>query len=462
MKGTRRALSGHVAPGDAFDPLAAVDQLPALGRLLTRYRRSEDLWKVDAAMLPWPLRRLRRQVRAFAERELRPRAERLDRARALPAGELDPAAPALLRAAAREGLLSNLLPRPLGSLAPSLAVYPVPLRLAVQVEELARVDGGQALLLSAHQLGLAPLALSGDLKAWRRFLLPALRELRRGEPHVFAFAITEPAGGSNVQDGAAAASYQPELVALRGEGGWYLRGWKRYISGGDIAGSVTVCAALEGEGMASWTCFLVRRDMPGFHLRGTELKMGMRASGAATLQLDDVFVPDSHVIGGLRRGWAISRATLNASRLPVAALAVGLAAGATEAALEFALRQRLGGRPLIDYQEIQLQVAQMIGETRALRSLVWAMARQSWQPRQANASVAKFNASDRAQHVCELAMELMGNHGGLADNRVERFYRDVRLTRIFEGTNEINRLAVIEDLQPQVLDQLNRDPCWRG
>jgi alkylation response protein AidB-like acyl-CoA dehydrogenase len=324
---------------------------------------------------------------------------------------------------------------------------------ALKAEELAVVDGGLMLLVCAHDLGVAPLILSGQMGTIRRHVLPAFRASERGEPHLFAYAITEPAGGSDVEEGHGAALRRPGVVAKRLPGGYRIRGRKCFISGGDIAKAVVVFAALEGEGMESWTAFLVHRGAAGFHVARTELKMGMRASGAAELELDDVFVPDDSVIGGLRNGWALNRATLNMSRIPVAAMGVGLARAAMEEATTFACRFSLAGKPLVAYQEVQLALAQMIAETAAARSMVWQIASRR-QARQAEACAAKFYCTDTARRVCEMAMDLLSNHAPLHRNRIEKALRDARLTQIFEGTNQINRLGVIEDDQERLLDAI--------
>jgi butyryl-CoA dehydrogenase len=259
-----------------------------------------------------------------------------------------------------------------------------------------------------------------------------------------AFAITEPGAGSDAQDGRGASLYRPTTTAKKVEGGWLLNGTKIFISGGDIAQSVSVFAALEGEGMDSWSCFLLQRGMDGFTVGRKESKMGQRASAATELIMDNVFVPDSHLVGELYQGWGINRAVLNYSRIPVGAIALGIARGAMESAVEFASSQSQGGKPLINYQEVQLAIAQMLMEVSAMRCMVWNFA-NTWTLRQSRASMAKTFCSDTAVKVCERAMELMGNHGILHHKRAEKAYRDARLTQIYEGTNEINRLAVIED-----------------
>lgn len=448
-------LDGHLPLDAPLSPRRQFDQLSTLGRFLSAYPQ-DDLWTHDTRILPWPLRGIRQRARAFAAQHLDPVSDTLDLAAHLPAGELHPQARQLLEAAGRAGWLSYFLPRPLGSMPWLAGLYPPLWHAALVVEEFSRACGGLMLLLSAHHLGAMPLLLSGSPGTIRRYLLPAYRQCQAGDPHLIAFAITEPGAGSDVEEGHGAHQYRPGVVARRVTGGWRLKGRKCFISGGDIARTLTVFAALEGEGMESWTCFCVSSAAPGFRVARTELKMGMRASGAAELEFDDVFVSDEAVVGGLRQGWALNRATLNISRIPVAAMGVGLARAATEAAVEFARSYQLGGRALIHYQEVQLQLATMLAETRALRGMIWHEARGAWKPRQLNAAACKFQATDRAQKVCEMAMDLLAEHGGLYRNRVERTLRDVRLTRIFEGTNQINRLAVMEDWQPQLFTPSTR------
>lgn len=410
-----------------------------------------SIWEQDTLSLPRPLRRFRRRLRAFAQRELRPRALAFD---AAPHGEQTME---VLRAGAAHGLLSDALPWPLGSSAPWLFRYPLQLLACIKMEELCAACGGLGLLLGAHGLGSAPMVLSGDFGSVRRLLLPVYRRNKRGTPAVLAFAITEPTAGSDAEDGHGAAACRPGTVAKRVAGGYRISGRKVFISGGDIACGVTLFSALEGEGIESWTCFFVDTRSEGFKVVRTELKMGQRASGAAELELDGVFVPDSHVVGEPRGGWALNRVTLNFSRMPVGAIALGIARGAMEAAIEFVCRYRLGRKELIHYQEVQLAVAQMIAETSAMRGLLWQSGLRLT-PTQAKASLNKFFCADRAVAVCEQAMDLLGNHALLHANYVEKAFRDARLTQIYEGTNQINRLAVIEDLQDSFLEQSGTKP----
>jgi alkylation response protein AidB-like acyl-CoA dehydrogenase len=443
-------LHDHLPYDHPLSPRSRYGKLPPLSRLFVDYS-ARDLWETDTRRLPAPLSRLRRKARAFAESHLVPASAELDLAPHLPPGQCHPKAWAIVREAGRQGWLSYFLPAPVGSMPLRAAFYPPIWHCSLVVEEFSRACGGLMLLLSAHHLGTMPLMLAGSAGTILKFLRPIYQSCLRGEPHLVAFAITEPGAGSDAEQGHGAALYRPGVVATATDGGYRLNGRKCYISGGDLAKSMTVFAALEGEGMESWTCFYVDCASPGFSVTRTELKMGMRASSAAEIEFNDVFVPHSRVIGGLRNGWALSRAVLNTSRIPVASMAVGFAAAATEIAAEFACTYTLGGKRLIDYQDVQLDLATMVAETRAIRSLVWQEARHAWQPRQLFASVCKFQVTDRAQHVCAMAMDLLADHGSLHENRIERIFRDVRLTRIFEGTNQINRLSVIEDWQSELL-----------
>lgn len=446
-------LEGHVAPEDPLSPRRAFERLSPLTRPLVRYA-IDDPWEADTRALPPLLGEHRRKLRAFAERWLRPAADALDLEPHRPVGSVSPAAEDVLTAAGREGLLSDLLPSPFGSANPRMLTLPLALPACFKTEELAAVDGGLMLLVCAHSLGAAPIVVSGDLGAIRRFLVPCFHDNLRGDPHLLAFAITEPSAGSDVEEGHGASLHRPGVVARHVPGGFILRGRKCYISGGDLARETVVFAALDGEGMESWTAFVVSARSPGYRVARTELKMGMRASGAAEIELEDVFVEDDRVLG-LRKGWALNRATLNMSRLPVAGMGVGFARAAIDAATEFACGQRLGKKRLIDYQEVQLALADMFAETQAARAMVWEAARRP-QPIQREASSAKFHCTDVALRVCTRAMDLLGNHAMLHERRVERAWRDARLTQIFEGTNQINRLAVVEDIQEQLLATVER------
>lgn len=450
-------LDGHLPSTHQLSPHWQYGEFPVLARQFTHYA-SRDLWEADTARLPKALAKIRRAARGFAEQHIAPLASAADLAEHLPVGECLPDVQRLLIEAGKAGWLSYFMPAPLGSMPWQAVTQPPIWQCALVVEEFSRACGGLMLLLSAHHLGCMPLLLSGSPGTITRHLAPVYRSCLNGDPHLVAFAITEPGAGSDAEEGHGAEVYRPGVVATPAPGGYLLNGRKCFISGGDLAKSATVFAALQGEGMDSWTCFYVDADSPGYSIARTEMKMGMRASGAAELEFNNVFVPNGRLIGGLRKGWALNRATLNASRIPVAAMGVGLARAATELAVDFARRYKLGGKELIQYQDVQLHLATMVAETRAIRSLIWQEAKHAWRPRQLNASLCKFHATDRAQHVVEMALDLLADHGSLHEQRIEKIFRDVRLTRIFEGTNQINRLSLIEDWQEQLLPLDSHSP----
>lgn len=409
-----------------------------------------DLWERETQTLPRELAKLRRRARDFAKAELAPRALEVDSLEHWPVGTQPKTLDELLVTAGKAGWLSDLLPKPIGSSNPLLAHQPLTMTASLKVEEFARACGGQMLLLSATMLGQVPLLLSTSPNIIKRRLVPGLRSNLRGDPYLFGFAITEPHAGSDVEDGHGASRIKPGVTAKQVQGGWLLNGRKVFISGGDLARGFTLFAALEGEGFESWTCFFLERGTPGFRPTRTELKMGMRASGAAELELVDVFVPDNDVVGKLRGGWSLNRQTLNLSRIPVGSMAVGFAQAACDIAIDYAQKTQFARRPLIHQQNVQLALADALTTTSMIRAQVWRSAAQ-WRIRQSTGAMVKFGASDAAIRVIEQCMDLLGPNALLYENRLEKVWRDCRLTQIFEGTNQINRLAVIEDLQHQFL-----------
>ncbi len=442
-------LDGHVASSDLLSPFKAMAKLPITSRVISQYTPT-NLWDEDTLKLPKTMQTYRKKVRHFAQTVIKPHALSGDIAPHLPPGQSHADLDYILSQAGKAGLLSDQLPAPWGAMKLGHFRHSLVLQSCIKTEELFSVCAGYGLSICASGLGSLPILLSGKPLTIRRHMAPSYKASLKGDPKLFAFAITEPSAGSDAEEGHGAKHTKPTVTATPCEGGWKLNGRKCFISGGDLAQNITVFAALEGEGMESWTCFLVEKGMPGFKPARTELKMGQRASTAAELEFIDVFIPKKNLIGELRQGWALNRATLNYSRTPVAGIALGIARGAMESAISFACQQKVAGKTLINYQEIQLQVAQMIAETSAMRSLIWRNA-SAIVPRQGNASMAKFYSSDAAMRVCDMAMDILGNQGMMHKNNVEKCFRDARLSQIYEGTNQINRLALIEEYQDEFL-----------
>jgi len=399
--------------------------------------RPLSLWERDSATLPRVFRRMRRRYLEFARELIAPLSLTGDR----DPGSVD--ATELFLASARRGFQTELLPAPLGTMRYGALVRSFLLGPALKAEEFCAACGGLGNVLLAHDLGMSPLFVCGEAAPVLRWMRRIYREIRRGEPAVAAYAITEPEAGSDVEESVGAATARLGCLARRTAGGWLLSGRKVFISDGSLARWVTLFAAEAGGGIESWSCYLIDKSMPGFEIGRREKKMGQRAADASELILRDVFVPDRRVIGRVGAGWAINRNVLNFSRPVVGAIALGIARGAYERALGFCRSATLGGRPLLSYQDVQLELADMLIDLQAMRATVWHAVRYP-RPFQAAGATAKVFCSDTSWRVCNRAMELLGNHATLHSAGVEKAARDARLTQIYEGTNQINRLAVFE------------------
>lgn len=346
----------------------------------------------------------------------------------------------LLRSAARAGLLTAMIPGLFGgkgrlsdfSRHGGMTFLPF-------VEELGAVSPGLSTLIGAHYLGLMPILLAMDIPNGRRLLKPVC-SAPPDDPKICAFAITEPGAGSDAEDDEGGAKAKLGTFARKVKGGYVLNGRKCFISGGNLASLITVFAALDREqGIHSWTCFAVTPDMSGFSVGRVEDKMGQRASPAAELVFEDVFVPDRNRVGRENDGWRLNSLTLDTSRPAVAGIALGGARGV--------LREVAGWIDEMDLRRdrsVQAEFGELLGRYEAARSLMWR-ASGTFPPRRDLSACSKFVASDTAMLIASRAMDLMGEAGGLRARRVERLYRDIKLTQIYEGTNQINRLAAMED-----------------
>lgn len=424
-----------------LSPKYFLNQIKPYLKFLIHYEQ-DTLWELDTKQLPRRLQTLRRKIRNFSKIHLKPYALEIDVHKNKELLEK------IKVISAKEGYFSDLLPWPIGSLDLLTYRYPFHLIASIKCEELCAACGGLGLLIGAHSLGVAPLILSGDLNILINHLYPILKNNKKGIPTLMAFAITEPSGGSDVEDTEGGSKYKPLTTARKTKGGWLLNGRKVFISDGDIAHAISVFAAIENQGLDSWTCFLVYDGTKGFSRGRNELKMGQRASSATELIFEDCFVPDSQVVGGIGKGWMLNRLTLNYSRIPVGSIALGIARGAMEHAIEFAKTQSFGGKKLIEYQEIQMQIADMLILTSACRMMIWQYS-SNWKAHQAWSSMIKVFCSDSAMKVCEIAMDILSNHSIYHNNYVEKHFRDARLTQIYEGTNQINRLSIFDDQEDE-------------
>jgi alkylation response protein AidB-like acyl-CoA dehydrogenase len=420
----------------------SIQRLKPLGRWLYDHT-TETLWERDTRTLPRYLRKRRRTYRRFAQEHIVPLAAQADQS----PEAYDPRP--LLAQAGRRGFQSELLPWPLGRMPYRAFLGGMVFPVVLKAEEFCAACGGIGLSVLAHDLGMGPLMLCGHLPTVLRWQWPINRANLRGEVRLVAYAITEPEAGSDVEESAGAAQARYVTTARKVPGGYVLNGQKVFISGGGHCDYVTVFAVLEREDGekaqvdTDFTCFIVEREREGFGVGRRERKLGQRACDASQLFFDEVFLPRRNLVGTERSGWALNRNVLNYSRGPVGAIALGIARGAVEAATRFARETRLGDKPLMAYQEVQLALAEMWLDTMAMRGMVWQGVRH-FLPQQGISSASKAFCGDTAFHVANRAMELMGDHGYLAARGAEKAMRDARLNQIYEGTNQINYLAFVE------------------
>jgi alkylation response protein AidB-like acyl-CoA dehydrogenase len=308
----------------------------------------------------------------------------------------------------------------------------------ILVEEIARADATTSLIPIVQKLGALPILLAGTDEQKDRYF----PRLASGE-WLAAFALTEAAAGSDVAS---------NRMRARREGDDYvLTGSKRFITHGSVANLLTVFALTDPEagGRKGMSAFIVETETPGFAAPRVEHKMGIRGSPTAELTFDDVRVPAANRLGEEGEGFKIAMGTLDRSRLGIAAQAVGIAQGAIDASVSYAADRRQFGERVIDFQGIQWMLADMASQTEAARQLTYAAAARV----DANApdlpywtSSAKLVAGDTAMRVTTDAVQVLGGYGYITEYPVERMMRDAKITQLYEGTQQIQRLIVARQL----------------
>ena len=366
---------------------------------------------------------LKRAMREFANGEIAPGAAERDEHGRFPS-ELVPKL-------AEQGLLGILVPEEYGG-----AGYDA-ISAAIILEEIARVDAAVALLVGSHNsLCSGHILAVGTDQQKKRFLPP----LARGEK-LGAWALTEPGSGSD-------AGAMRTRATLEGDC-WMIRGDKQFITQGSTAGTYVIMASTDpSQGTKGISAFVVPRETPGLNVGKIEKKLGVRASDTAALHFDDMRVPKDHLLGKVNEGFKDVLGVLSAARIGMAALAVGIAQGALEEALNYAKRRRQFGKPILEYEAIQWMLADMATEIDAARLLTHkaAMLKDLGQPFLRTASQAKLHASEVAVHASSKAIQIHGGYGYLKDSPVERFYRDAKLCEIGEGTSEVQRMVIARDV----------------
>ena len=366
--------------------------------------------------------RLRELARDFAQREIAPVAAELDREQQF--------SQAIVDKYHEIGLLHNAVPEEYGGGGLSS------LEGCIVAEELAAACGGVASYLGANILGLTPLLIAGSPE-----LKKELFRKHCAGPNLAAFCLTEAGAGS---DAAAMRS-----TATRVGDEYVINGTKHFITNGGVASLYSVFAneqpELRHKGIS---CFMVPANTPGVSHGKKEDKMGQRAADTREVIFEDVHVPERFRLGKGRDGFKIAMMTLDDSRAGVGAAAVGIARAALEAAVAYAKQRVQFGKPIAELQAIQFMLAEMAMKVEAARLLVWQAASLHDQGcrNTKESAIAKCFAGDTAMQVATDAVQVLGGYGYMKDYPVEKYMRDAKLHQIYEGTNQIQRLVVANEL----------------
>ncbi len=369
-------------------------------------------------------RMIRDMARAFARERVRPQADSWEKAGRVPVD--------FLREMGALGLLGMTVPEEWGGAGTDTVAY------ALALMEIAGGDGGLSTIMSVNNSPVcAAILKEGSDEQKERWLKP----LARGEM-IGAFCLTEPEAGSD------AAALRTR--AVRDGDGWRIAGTKQFITSGAIAKVAIVFAVTDPDaGKHGISAFLVPTDTAGFQVARIEEKMGQKSSDTAQIVLDDVKVSADALLGEEGAGYRIALANLETGRIGIAAQSVGMAAAALEYALAYAQERRAFGRPIIEHQAVGHRLAQMATEVAVARQMVLhaAALKDAGARCLKEASMAKLFASEMAERVTSGAIQVFGGYGYLKDYPVERIYRDVRVTQIYEGTSEIQRLIILRELR---------------
>jgi alkylation response protein AidB-like acyl-CoA dehydrogenase len=370
---------------------------------------------------------LRRTVREFAESEIGPHVMEWDEAEAFPE--------TLVARMAHLGLMGIQFPESLGGAGMSAIEY------CICIEELARVCPSVSLSVAAHNgLCTAHLHMFGSDAQRQQYVVPLIR----GD-YLGAWGLTESGAGSD-----AAAM---RTAARREGGGWVINGSKQFITHGTVGGVIVAMAVTDrAKGNRGISAFVVPRGTAGLRAGKKEHKLGMRASDTSEVLFENCFVPADAMVGQEGQGFINTLQVLDNGRIGIAALAVGLAQGAYEAALRYAKDRRQFGQPIASFQAIQWKLADMATRIQAARLLTY---RAAWLKDQGVArtgresSMAKLYSSEIAVRAAEESVQIHGGYGFMKDYPAEKFFRDVKLCTIGEGTSEIQRLVIARQLLGQ-------------
>ncbi len=369
------------------------------------------------------LQEIRRTVREFAENEIRPHMMEWDEKQIFPREVLDKLG--------ELGFLGVLIPTEYGGTGLGYQEY-----IAI-VEELSRVDGSVGISVAAHNsLCTGHIFLAGTEDQRTRFVIP----LAKGEK-LGAWSLTEPEAGSDAGG--------TQTVAMKDGDSWILKGQKTFTTHGTY-GEVCIAMAVTDptKGHDGISAFIIEKGTPGFHPGHKENKLGLRASDTSTVIFEDCRIPAENLLGEEGSGFRDSMKVLDGGRISIAALAVGMAQGAYEAALSYSKERKQFGKSISEFQAIQFKLADMATEIDAARLLMYRAAwmKDNGMTTTLESSMAKLYAGEVGVRVANESVQIHGGYGYIKDYPAEKFYRDVKLCTIGEGTSEIQRMVIARQI----------------
>ncbi|MGQ0702819.1 MAG: acyl-CoA dehydrogenase [Gemmatimonadales bacterium] len=365
----------------------------------------------------------RQTVREFAEQEVRPHVKEMDEA-----GKFRPD---LIQRFFELGLMGIEVPERWGGAGGSFFLN------VLAIEELARVDASTAIYVDVHNT-----LVNNCLLRWGNEEQKARYFPRMTTGLLGAFALSEPASGSD--------AFALQTRAVQKEGEWELTGTKFWITNGAEAGIYIVFANVDpSKGYKGITGFLVEREFKGFRVGKKEDKLGIRASSTCELILEACQVPETNVLGPVGQGYKISIETLNEGRIGIGAQMIGVAQGALDSALQYVKERRQFGQPVIEFQGVQFQLAQMRTDLEAARLMVYNAARlkDTGRPFTVESAMAKLFSSQVADRITSQALELFGGYGYSREYPAEKYYRDAKIGTIYEGTSNMQLLTIAKSLK---------------
>ncbi|MDE3202531.1 MAG: acyl-CoA dehydrogenase [Acidobacteriota bacterium] len=366
---------------------------------------------------------LRREIRRFAQREIAPHVREWDEKSTFP-GEV-------VRQLGQMGLLGIIFPPELGGSGMDYVDY------VLAIEELSCVDGSIGIIVAAHNSLCTNHIYLAANDAQRKRWIPRLAS---GE-WLGSWALTEPGSGSDAMGA--------RTTAVQKDGGWILNGSKTFITNaGHSDCSVVIAVTDRAKKSHGMTAFLIEKGTKGFRPGKKEDKLGLRASDTSELILEDCFVPDENRLGLEGEGFIDAMRVLDGGRISIAALALGIARGAFEAAVKYAKERHQFGKSISEFQAIQFKLADMATQLAAARQLTLKAARMKSAGLRVSleSSMAKLFASEAAVRICDECVQIHGGYGFIKDYPAEKFYRDVKLCTIGEGTSEIQRMVIAREI----------------